>query len=200
MFSPVTTLHPLTPDIPFSAVHEHHQAYDVETDSAGFEGAVAGSDSELPNPVPPPPIAVDLPSSVRRRMSRTSMRPTLQDVSPSSSTIVLTPLQRLTCPRCHRIERRARCATQCASIKRNYGVELDYLKHYVVQQRCWRDKVLWDTQHICRHFFPPRGGTLAAELSTDDKEGRSWVRQQSKLFPMCVLKGNLCPVPDPTLS
>ena len=41
---------------------------------------------------------------------------------------------------------------------------------------------------------------LASELPTDNEEGRSWVRQQPKLFPMCVLKGNNCPVPDHTLS
>ena len=41
---------------------------------------------------------------------------------------------------------------------------------------------------------------LASELSTDDEEERSWVESSSKLFPMCVLKGENGPAPDVTLS
>ena len=76
-FSPATALHPLTPDILFSTVHKYHASYDLDTASAGSEDAVAGSNSELADPAPPPPVAVELPSSVRRRMGKTSSRPAL---------------------------------------------------------------------------------------------------------------------------
>ena len=53
---------------------------------------------------------------------------------------------------------------------------------------------------MSNHVGEEYSKALASELSTDNKEGRSWVRQQPKLFPMCVLKGDNYPVPDPTLS
>ena len=50
------------------------------------------------------------------------------------------------------------------------------------------------------HMGEEYSKALAPKLSMDDEKGRSWVKQQLKLFSVCVLKGTHFPVPDPTLS
>ena len=50
------------------------------------------------------------------------------------------------------------------------------------------------------HVGEEHSKALASELSTENEEGKSWVKQPPKLFPMCVLKGGNGPAPDPTLS
>ena len=65
--------------------------------------------------------------------------------------------------------------------------------------KCYARKM--ETVHLMSdHVGEEYLNILRSELSLVDKKGRYWVRQQSKLFTMCVLKADNCPVPDPTLS
>ena len=78
-------------------------------------------------------------------MAKTSSRPALRHLSPSSSTIALTPPRRT---RAEMTELKARRASRRATIKRNYGAQLDYLGSYVVDQRRKRDKMLQEFKHL----------------------------------------------------
>ena len=97
-------------------------------------------------------------------------------------------------------EHRLRCAAQCACVLRNYRLEIDNLCRFVAGYKEKKEQALRCTQHFPRCFVHQEyilkthatnmqsvavvldmleeeySKALAAELSTDNEKGRSWVR------------------------